>query len=135
MDIIEFANAVVGVPFKSRGRGRDGWDCWGLVIALYRECFGIELVDPPYESALKSAEVAEVYEKQKLLWSEIPAGQERAGDVIVLRYGSWPCHIGVVAQPGTMLHVEFQIETCVEPYNRTLWKERIIGFFRHADRS
>ena len=78
MDIIEFANAVVGVPFKSRGRGRDGWDCWGLVIALYRECFGIELVDPPYESALKSAEVAEVYEKQKLLWSEIPAGQERA---------------------------------------------------------
>ena len=69
MDIIEFANAIVGVPFKSRGRDRSGWDCWGLVVAFYRECFGIELMELQYECALKSLEVAEVYEKQKLLWS------------------------------------------------------------------
>lgn len=136
-DFTEFANSVQGTPFKNKGRDTSGWDCWGLVVCTYRECFGIILLDyqQEYEDALKAKEVAEAYEKHKHLWKQLQPGEERAGDVVVLRYGSWPCHVAVVATPGKMLHVERGISTCIEHYNSLTWKKKIIGFFRHAERN
>lgn len=33
----------VGLPWQDRGRSRDGCDCWGLGVLLYRALLGIEL--------------------------------------------------------------------------------------------
>src|SRR4029077_19729927 len=38
-------NDYVGVPYRHNGRDRAGWDCWGLVLAVYRDMLGLELPD------------------------------------------------------------------------------------------
>lgn len=39
----EFAEKVIGKPWKNRATGPNAYDCWGLVIASFREIDGIEL--------------------------------------------------------------------------------------------
>lgn len=132
MNLKDFVNLSIGVPFLDQGRDFQGWDCRGLVVRAYRECFGLEV--PGYEnvSALSSREAGELFELHKQDWVEVPAHQERPGDVILLRHGSWPCHIGLIVKAGLMLHVDMEIDTCVESYNSGVWKTRIIGIYRHA---
>lgn len=35
---------IMGIPYKSRGRGMDGMDCYGFVIYI-EKCMGHELMD------------------------------------------------------------------------------------------
>jgi cell wall-associated NlpC family hydrolase len=131
MTLNEFTDRAVGVPFVDRGRTPSGWDCWGLIVNAYQECYGI--VVPGYEniSALDSREAGQMIDQQKKLWVEIPIGKEHPGDVIVLRHGTWPCHVGLIVKPGFMLHVDLRIDTCVEAYNTAIWKTQVIGIYRH----
>lgn len=39
----EFINKYIGTPWLNRGESTAGIDCWGLVLASYREIEGIEL--------------------------------------------------------------------------------------------
>lgn len=39
----EFADKVIGKPWKRFGTGSQSYDCWGLVIASFREIDGVEL--------------------------------------------------------------------------------------------
>jgi cell wall-associated NlpC family hydrolase len=133
MSLKEFAELAQGVPFRDKGRDFHGWDCWGLVVRAYRECFGVELPDYSHISALSSQEAGEFIAVQKKTWIEVEAHQGRPGDVIVLRHGSWPCHVGLVVKAGLMLHVDMDIDTCVEPYDSGPWKNRVIGIYRHAE--
>jgi cell wall-associated NlpC family hydrolase len=133
MSLEEFAVLAIGVPFHDHGRDFQGWDCWGLVVRAYRECFAVELPDYSHISALSSQEAGELFEAQKKFWIEVPAHQERPGNVILLRHGSWPCHVGLVVKAGLMLHVDMDIDTCVEPYNSGAWRHRLIGIYRHAE--
>lgn len=48
----------LGKPFAERGRGPDGYDCWGLIITLARQA-GTELPDlPPGVNAPCSVDAA-----------------------------------------------------------------------------
>ena len=41
----EFVNSFVGVPYEVNGRDRQGWDCWGVVMAVFQEVRGVRLPD------------------------------------------------------------------------------------------
>lgn len=40
----------VGIPYKPMGRDQRGIDCWGLVMMVYRDWFGVELPDLAVDS-------------------------------------------------------------------------------------
>jgi cell wall-associated NlpC family hydrolase len=40
-------NDLIGIPYKARGRGKDGLDCYGLFLELMRR-EGVILPDPAY---------------------------------------------------------------------------------------
>lgn len=42
-----FANKFIDLPWVQGARGPDAFDCWGLLIWLYRERHGVELPDVP----------------------------------------------------------------------------------------
>ncbi|MFA5381857.1 MAG: NlpC/P60 family protein [Candidatus Micrarchaeia archaeon] len=133
IDFIRRATEPTGVPFKDQGRDFTGWDCWGLVVKAYRDCFEIALPGYEHISALSSQEAGELFQEHARSWEPILEGQERPGDVILLRHGHWPCHVGLIIKPGSMLHCDLDIDTCVAPYNSGLWKTRVIGRYRHIE--
>ncbi len=133
MELIDFTSKAIGVPFKDQGRDFSGWDCYGPILLAYRECYGIELPDYQHISAMNSKEAGELFEAHRQSWVEVPERQERPGDVIWLRHGSWACHVGLIVKAGLMVHCDMGVGTCVEPYTSGPWKTRVMGIFRHAD--
>lgn len=123
----------VGLPFAPRGRTADGVDCWGLVRLIYARSFGIALpaYDEEYSAPSCVMEVAALVAGVRRGWREILAGQERDGDVVLMRVRGLPCHVGVVAGGGWMVHAEEGIGSVLEAYGGPRWGRRVLGFFRH----
>lgn len=139
-----WAARFVGIPFVERGRTRIGADCWYFVHLVLKEQFGI--IVPTYdgvgwaEGGDREA-LARFMAAHKDEWRRIPEGQERAGDVPLMRYFGQPIHVGVVVAPPLMIHCERGTESCLAYYDRRPWRHqlpdgrwmsRVEGFYRHA---
>lgn len=122
----------VGTPFVEKGRTREGYDCAGLMLAAYREVFGLEL--PPwtdrYRDLLDRDGIAALVNEQREAWRPILAGHERPGDTILLRIFGMPIHVGLVIAPGLFLHATESLGVCVEDYRSIMWRRRVLGFYR-----
>jgi cell wall-associated NlpC family hydrolase len=133
MPVPIWAGRYIGLPFRDHGRDRSGLDCWGLVRLVMAEQFGIALpsLAAAYEHTLALDAISGVIRAQIPAWNAVAAGDERCGDVIVLRLHGQPLHVGVVLGDRHMLHVEARIDSAIERYDQTRWKDRIYGFYRH----
>lgn len=128
------ANSYIGIPYRDKGRTReDGLDCWGLVRLFYLQEFGIVLPSytEDYLSAKEAKEIAQLINREKGSWSPVSLGEERFGDVVILRIIGYPTHVGVVWRPGLMLHTLEKINSVLEPYSSSLWRRRITSIIRH----
>ncbi len=119
------------VPFLDHGRDRAGWDCWGLLRWVYRHEFAIELLSYSggYESIDDHAGVFAVFEDQVAAWDEVESPQP--GDAVWCSFRGFPCHVGVYAGDGMMLHVFPRRGTTLERINGPAWQRRIRTYFRH----
>jgi cell wall-associated NlpC family hydrolase len=126
-------NQYIGMPFKDKGRTRKGADCWGLVRIVYAIEYGIDLpsYNEDYPSSTEAEEIGKLINCEKGKWYEIPAGKEKAGDIIIMRLSGHPTHVGVIAWPGYMLHTLKGVNTVLEHYTGILWRNRVVGIFRH----
>lgn len=89
----EFIQETIGKPWFDRADGPDSYDCWGLVVAYYREVLGREI--PVYTKG----DIAEGYKQ------EIESGRWKEGEGVVFmcfRAGI-PTHCGLVFD-GVVLH-------------------------------
>lgn len=127
----------IGLPFEPRGRGPSAYDCYGLVRLVMAEQFGIDL--PSYAGSYDGTGREHVAELGRLVdatrplldLDEIPAGAERLGDAILLRALGQPSHIGLVIEPGLMLHTEAGTDSALADYTAMNWSRRVLGFYRH----
>lgn len=131
---IDFAK-YVGIPFADHGRGASGCDCWGLVRLFYRQELGIELSDlgPSYRDTTDAAGMRLVHADQLACWRRVHAPQP--GDVALLNVLGAPVHVGVMLDRRRMLHVQRGIDAAIERIDGPLWRNRLEGFYRHADRN
>ena len=127
--------AYLHVPYLDNGRDEAGWDCWGLVRAVYAAEAGIDLplwdtIDSRDEAGRAVAMV-----KESAAWLPIEPGSERSLDVLLLRESGRPCHCGVVISPPHFLHARRGAGTCVSSYRsgdrREQWWRRLLGIYRH----
>ena len=128
-------NQYIGIPFKSKGRTREGLDCWGLIRLLYLEQFQIELpsyVDD-YLSASDFKTAGKLIEDNLHRWIKIDPSIRTLGDVIVLRIYGQPIHMGMLINDQQMIHVFKNIDTCVQRIYTSIWKQRIHGIYRHSN--
>jgi lipoprotein Spr len=125
----------VGLPFLDRGRDGNGCDCWGLVRLIYRDLLSIELPSglESYAGAGDRAAIAQAINAGLGDWRPVPPGEEAALDVALLSRAGARCHVGVVTQPGWVLHTRQGGESVQEPLRRL---ERqgysLEGYWRHA---
>ena len=130
-------NRYIGTPFKPFGRTLEGCDCWGLLRIVYREAFGIEL--PSYVSDYTATDARQELagligqEVEANPWQEVAQGQERSGDAVLLALQGYPCHVGVVTEPGRMLHILKGPGAVIESYRGVAWSKRFRGIYRYAE--
>jgi cell wall-associated NlpC family hydrolase len=120
----------VGIPYVHQGRERDGVDCWGLVRLALNEAFGREVPDYAYAPTFDRDGLGDLTREVRSRWLEIPLDRAEPGDAIVLRVLGQPCHCGVIAGGGWMLHSLAGHDSVVERYATALWGKRIDGVYR-----
>lgn len=130
-------NRYVGIPFAEHGRDpSSGVDCWGLVLLIQFEVFGITLPDlaKEYESTGDTRANAELYKRATASlipgWIEVEEKQE--GDILVLKVNARPVHVGVVASKNNFIHCWQGAGSTVESYTSRLWKSRVESTWRFS---
>ena len=124
----------IGIPYGDHGRSHEALDCWGLLWLIYKEQLDIGL--PSYADRYASAEdqkdVSHLIHDEMGPWIKIEK-EEKAdfGDAVLFRIKGEPWHIGVVISCGLMIHVMKDVNVCLERYDRTMWRHRLLGIYRH----
>lgn len=129
-----WVNKYVGIPYKDRGRGFDGVDCYGIVRLAMPE-FGKH---PPeylenYSTFTDLPNRALVINRSLLdgSWTPVPMLSDVVpGDMILFRIINIPCHVGLVVADGRMLHCQKGTNSCVERYTGPAWIRRFYGAYR-----
>lgn len=131
---IHWVAPYVGIPYLAGGADKRGIDCWRLAALVLKERFQIEVplfLELEYHSRKDALAIGQFVKEYAKSWKEIPIQEARAGDGMILRLLGQPLHIGLVACPGWILHVEEGVHSVVEKYTTPMWKDRIIGVYRH----
>lgn len=129
MDLSEF----VGLPWADKGRGPQGYDCWGLLALVYRRLLKIDLpaFTDAYVTAADREAVAALIAGHCSPWRDVSIDAVRPLDGVVMLEGGAACHVGLVASPGFVLHMVPERDSVIEPYTTGKLRRRIAGFFRH----
>ena len=113
----------VGTRYVEGGyqRNNEGYDCWGLIRAVYQYAYGIDVDDWDIEVA-------------KGVWQPLgPHAQAKEGDMLVFTPDGVNHHVGLVVEPGRMIHAAESLgQILIEPYKSTLWKLQHKRTYRHT---
>ncbi len=122
----------VGKPFRHMGRGPSSFDCAGLALyelaRLGRPIFDLDAYGrEPFRDGLREA-------IRTNLGDSLPAAQNRAGDVVLMRFDGEPRHVGVLGdhpQGGLMLiHTYSRVRKVVAHRLDERWASYIIEAYR-----
>ena len=137
MELPDFIDRIMHMPFVDRGRDYSGGDCWAVVWLLWRDVLGRDLpaYDTGYDTAGASAwdraTVSGLVESEAVNWRRVDAPQ--LGDVALLRCGGRLCHVGAMIDPQRFLHIETRQGAMIERLSAPLWARRCEGVYRRAD--
>ena len=127
-------NRYVGLPYKDKGRGPDGYDCWGLVRLVFSEQAGITL--PSYVDDYVTAEdhqaTADLIAGRMEPWFEIDEKRVRPLDGVLMTRCGVERHMGLVVKRGYVLHIlPDEGLSRIESYNSVRLAKRVSRFLRH----
>jgi cell wall-associated NlpC family hydrolase len=129
-----WASRYVGLPFVSGGRDRRGVDCWGLVRLAYADVAGILMPSHDTVAADDLHRVLRLIDKALLIppWStQVQRGSERALDVVVMSDRKLPAHVGLVVEPGMVLHAQEASMSTIMRLDDPALRRRVLGIYRH----
>lgn len=107
-------NPFIGVPYKKHGRDAAGWDCLGLVLAVWKS-FGIDSRDPLTDSAYPEDENFEVAAPKFRDLLERVDDVPKHLDVILLCNEE---HVAVMWDDTQLMHVSEKFKTHLIPVSR-----------------
>jgi cell wall-associated NlpC family hydrolase len=95
-----------GAAWEAGAEGPEAYDCWGLVRAVLRDQYGIELPAVPHVDRDDVREIVREFagHPERVNWA--PVTRPRGGDVVELSHSRIPHHVGVWvdADGGGVLH-------------------------------
>lgn len=133
---MSWSDDYVGIPWIAHGSDRDGSDCWGLVRLVYREMRGVVLDSfaDGYVTAQESDEIQRIIDGEKASgpWRAVNQGEERPFDVALFRIVGRVSHVGLVVEPGLVIHAQRGADSAIIRYGGIKWSGRVAGFQRFA---
>lgn len=119
----------VGLPWRDRGRDFDGVDCWGLVwLANAGRGVALPSYAGRYATAADEADIRALIAGEIGAWRAVAVGVERPWDCVLMRRQ----HVGVVVEPGRVLHVAEGCSSVIDNYRAAPMRHRLLGFHRYA---
>ena len=116
MRLPEWIQRYVSIPYEER-------NCWELVQAIYAAEFGLDIGE-------KDQWPQQVKDKA---WFEVTTPRE--GDVVLFKTTENAKHVGIVlGVNGYMIHTQRGSNSCIEAFTTRLWKNRVLGFYRHVNK-
>lgn len=122
------------IPFEEKASSFDGCNCWGFLALIYRVKYKIrlKLFHEKYINSRDRHKIKKLLEKDYDDWIPVKVPQE--GDVAKIRLRGSPFHIAIYIGKGRMMH----IESCttypsISRVDSLLWRNRILGYYRHKD--
>lgn len=128
-----WSDDYLGLPWREKGRDRQGVDCWGLCRLAFAEKRGVLL--PSYHNdysnvldrpAIQRAIDAEIEAK----FAPVAEPDVLPWDFILMREGFRPVHVGLVVEHGRMLHIEADSTSRVQRWTDAEFRLRVVGFYR-----
>jgi len=136
--------SYVGLPYKHLGRDRKGVDCYGLIILIYKEKFGIELPNAEgYEFGEDACNYLPAFYKEgqykhvadfHKLWT--PVEQVEKYDVILFNvYGEVeaPTHSGLYLGEGKFIHCMHKLPVTINRLEKH-WLNMQHSIYRFKER-
>ena len=123
------ASDYIGIPYKERGRDREGVDCFGL-CCIYFADMGVSIPDylNTYTFSGNMEKVAEAINDNKKHWHKVEAPE--VNDVLVFNVCGYPCHVGIYIGSGDFIHAFRGTAVCVERMNSLSWSRRLSEVYR-----
>lgn len=126
------------IPFASHGWSKMGCHCWGLVVLVYKEKFGVDL---PLFDFVRAEDVrAMIKSKQSLLessqWQVVNNFQDYRDYDVALMLGqdeegsTLERHVGLIAGK-YVLHIEDGIDSRCEPLFGAYFRSRVVRTIRY----
>jgi hypothetical protein len=128
IDYAERARALVGARFRPQGRGVEGLDCVGVILAT----FDIGAQAAPKNYRLDCGDHAELTDALLTHFRRVPRRELAPGDVIVVRIGERQLHLGVRTAAG-FVHAHAGMRRVVETPGVPEWP--IAGIYRRRVRA
>lgn len=132
--IPRWVEQYIGIEYEDCGRGPK-FDCWGLVRQILKDQFSVEVPAYVYETSEDRKIVGPLIEDESKFYICIEPGKERLGDLVVMKLGTLPFHIGMVVDKGVLVHAMPKTDSHLAKYRSEPWKARIRGFYRHVEMS
>lgn len=130
MEHNDFIRKSLAVPFVEKGRGFDGWDCWGLVYCYFKHVKMIQLPEYlDYNSTTEYKQLKVLIDNARPSWIAVDKPQQ--GDIAVFNLSGEPTHIAIIIDNRNMLHAEAKVGTFLEQYTGAVWGKRIEGIYRY----
>jgi len=123
----------LGIPYATRGRDRQGLDCYGLVVLVFREVFGVSLTSFA-DFDIESPEIHDVWDESRgSEWVRLSDEEVAPGDVVDVILMGVP-HCGIVVDKTRMIHSRIGVGVVIENFARGYFCRRVKGFYRHRAR-
>lgn len=129
---INAARATLGTPFAHQGRipGR-ALDCAGVIVVAANVLGFVPEEPNAYSRSPHDAMLESWIERQPFI-ARVDKASMRAGDVLLMRFGSEPQHLALYADP-TIIHAYQAIGRVVEHRLDDKWRRRIVRVYRFGD--
>jgi len=99
LSMVAAARDLLGVPFLHRGRTRAGLDCAGMVWLARKTAYGLTADDRNYPARPSSQMVLSKISRHGV---RIGVREALPGDVVILQFGSFATHLGVLTPEGVV---------------------------------
>jgi len=123
---------LIGLPFAEGGRGPDAYDCYGLLLEVFRRR-GETLPDYGTACGIQTPEtIWAVMERFQTAWEALDGPETGALVALAYPYPILVSHVGVVVAADRFLHVRRASGVTIDRLSSPAWRRRIRGYYRHV---
>ena len=128
----KWVSKYIGIPFVSNGRSANGCDCYGLVRLVLHNEYQIDLpqLSNDYSSALNIEETKKLFTEQRPALASFKLDKPQEKAVVIITEHGCPCHIGVFAGNGYILHTGIKTGSVCQRETHPALRGRIEGYYR-----